>query len=106
MSYGPGKPARPPKLEAVKSVALTVEDSAYESRVALAARGVSLDRGGADLVQEGIKARARLEIKIVLAELQDQPSNAPSDAKITVGEQKAMGEEQRESSVTSFSLPF
>lgn len=102
ISCGPGTPARSPTLEAMKFVQLTVADSVYESVVALAARdGVSLERTAANLVHEGIKARARLEAKALLAELRERSTDAPSDEeamRVVVEEQRTMRAERRASS--------
>lgn len=88
----------------MKPVTLTVEDAVYESVVTLAARdGVSLEQAAAGLVQEGIKARARLEAKSLLAEMRERSTAAPSDDEamtIAVEEQKAMRAERRASGRT------
>lgn len=85
----------------MRPVTLTVDDSVYESVVALAARdGVSLEQAAAGLVQEGIKARARSEAKALLAELRERSIDAPPDEeamRIAVEEQKAMRAERRAS---------
>jgi hypothetical protein len=85
----------------MKPVTLTVEDAVYESVVTLAARdGVSLEQAAASLVHEGIKARARLEAKALLAEMRERSTDAPSDEeamRIAVDEQQAMRAERRAS---------
>lgn len=83
----------------MKPVTLTVEDSVYESVLTLAARdGVSLEQAAARLVQEGIKARARLEAKALIAEMRERSVDAPSDEEamsVAVEEQEAMRAERR-----------
>jgi hypothetical protein len=83
----------------VEPLTLTVEDSVYESVVRLAARdGVSLEQAGARLVQEGVRARARLEAKALLADLRERSTGAPSDEeamRIAVDEQWAVRAERR-----------
>jgi len=85
----------------MKPVTVTVEDSVYESVVTLAARdGVSPEQAAADLVREGIKARARLEAKALLAAMRERSSDAPSDdeaMRIAVEEQQAVRAERRAS---------
>jgi hypothetical protein len=54
-------------------------------------------------VQEGIKARARLEAKALLAEMREGSTDAPSDDEamtIAIEEQKAMRAERRASGRT------
>ena len=88
----------------MKPVPLTVDDAIYESVVTLAARdGVSLEQAAVGLVQEGLKARARLESKALLAEMRERSTDAPSDEEamtIAVEEQKAMRAERRASGRT------
>jgi hypothetical protein len=85
----------------MKPMTVTVDDSVYRSVVTLAARdGVSLEQAAADLVREGIRARARLEAKALLADMRQRSSEAPSDEeamRIAVEEQKAMRAERRAS---------
>lgn len=85
----------------MKLVTLNVEDAVYESVVTLAARdGVSPEQAATGLVQEGIRARARLEAKALLAELRGRSIDAPTDEDamtIAVEVQEAMREERRAS---------
>jgi hypothetical protein len=78
----------------MKAMTLTVDDSVYESVLALATRdGVSLEEAAASLVQEGIWTRARTEAKALMVELRERSSDAPSDEeamRLAVQEQKAM----------------
>jgi len=95
-------PGRSPTLGAiVKPVTLTVDDSFYESVLALAARdGVSLEEAAGSLVQEGIRARARAEAKALLAEMRERSTDAPPDEeamRIAIEEQKAVRAELRAS---------
>jgi hypothetical protein len=85
----------------MKLITLAVEDFVYDSVVTLAARdGVSPEQVAAALVQEGIRARARLEAKALLADMRARSAGSPSDEEamtIAVEEQEAMREERRAS---------
>jgi hypothetical protein len=98
--FGPSTSARTVRLDRNRVLDYD-EDAVYESVVTLAARdGVSLEQAAADLVQEGIKARARQEAKALLAEMRERSTDAPSDDQammIAVEEQKAMRAERRAS---------
>lgn len=61
-------------------ITMTVEDAVYASIVAVAVRdGVAPEQAAADLLQEGLRSRARLEGKALLADMRARSTNAPSD---------------------------
>jgi hypothetical protein len=85
----------------MKSITLLVENSVadYVARVATLG-GVSFEEAAADLLREGVKARARIEGKALLAELRDRSTCAPSEEEaisLAVEEQRAMRAERRAS---------
>lgn len=82
----------------MKPVTLTVEDAVYESVIALAARdGMSPEEEAARLVEEGLRARARIEAKALMAERRARARDAPAEdaaMAIAVEEQRAMRAER------------
>lgn len=85
----------------MKIIALAVEDAVYDFVVTLAARdGVSPEQAATALVQGGIRVRARLEAKDLLADLRARSAGPPCDEDamaIAVEEQGAMRAERRAS---------